>query len=111
MATYFSSEYFGLNSIRNKTESPYGTGWQNFQISKFAGMLLQKVSPKIEVKLRTMEGAGVGSQVSPLASSIERQEEGRGGCMSGSVTPRLPKLYRGRPLAWENKFHARPEAP
>ena len=34
-----------------------------------------------------------------------------GGCMSGSVTPPLPKLYRGQPLAWENKFHAGPEAP
>ena len=72
------------------------------------GILLQKVFPQIEVKLRTMEGASAGSQHSPLASSsIERQ----GGCMSGSVTPPLPKLYRGRPLAWENKFHAPPNAP
>ena len=91
----------------------YGIGWQkNFQISKFqskfGGILLQNVSPKVEVKLWTMEGASAGSQHSPLASSsIERQ----GGCMSGSVTPALPKLYRARPLAWENKFHARPEAP
>ena len=75
--------------------------------SKFGGILVQKVSPQIEVKLRTMEGASAGSQHSPLAGSIERQ----GGCMSGSVTPPLPKLYRGRPLAWENKFHAPPEAP
>ena len=77
--------------------------------SKFGGNIAPKSSPQIEVKLRTMEGASAGSQHSPLASSssIERQ----GGCMSGSVTPPLPKLYRGRPLAWENKFHAPPNAP
>ena len=112
----FSSQHFcmGLNQKLEirwrhiKTGSPY------VNISKCQNSSLnlgeywsKKFPPQIEVKLRTMEGASAGSQHSPLASSIERQ----GGCMSGSVTPPLPKLYRGRPLAWENKFHAPPEAP